>query len=262
MDDDLLFEVADGVATITLNRPDARNAFTDEMVGRWTALIEECRARDDVRVVVFAAAGRSFCAGADTSRLAGAAGQAPVQARARMAAVAHALVRAVARFDKPLIAAVNGAAVGGGMDIALMCDVRIAARSARFAETYAKMGLLPGVGGAWFLPRIVGTAAALDLFWTGRWVDADEALRLGLVTRVVEDDMFVDSVNSYAREIAMAAPLSVRAIKALVHQGMTIGLDAHLDALAAQLAIVRTSEDHKEAIAAAREKRPARFTGA
>lgn len=261
MDEDLLLDLADGVATFTLNRPDRRNSFTDEMIRRWVGLLEDCRTRDDVRVIVFAAAGTSFCAGADTARLAGHAEQTPVEAHQRMSAVAHALVRKVAQIDKPLIAAVNGAAVGGGMDLALMCDVRIAASSARFAETYAKMGLLPGVGGAWFLPRIVGTAAALDLFWTGRWVDAREALSLGIVTRVVPDEDLALAVRDYARQLAEAAPLSVRAIKKLVMQGMTMPLDQHLDALAAQLAVVRTSNDHKEAVAAAKEKRPPRFSG-
>lgn len=261
MEQELLFEVSESVATFTLNRPDKRNSFTDEMIHRWIALLEDCRQRDDVRVVVFAAAGTSFCAGADTARLAGNAEQTPVEARNRMSDVAHAFVRKVAQIDKPVIAAVNGAAVGGGMDLALMCDVRIAGASARFAETYAKMGLLPGVGGAWFLPRIVGTAAALDLFWTGRWVDAPEALALGIVTRIVPDELLAEAVRDYAVQLAQAAPLSVRAIKKLVLQGMASPLDQHLDGLAAQLAVVRTSEDHKEAVAAAKDKRPPHFKG-
>ncbi len=142
-----------------------------------------------------------------------------------------------------------------------MCDVRLAAQSARFAETYAKMGLLPGVGGAWFLPRIVGNATALDLFWSGRWVDADEALRLGLVSQVLPDEGFAEAANSYARAIAKAAPLSVRAIKQLVYQGAETSLDTHLDTLASQLAVVRTSEDHKEAVAAFKDKRSPEFKG-
>lgn len=262
VEDELLFFIDAGVATFTLNRPEQRNAFTDEMIRFWIAGLEECRRRDDVRVIVFAASGTSFSAGADTARLAGNARQSPLEARDRMAANAHALVRKVAQIDKPIIAAVNGAAVGGGMDLALMCDVRLASSSARFAETYAKMGLLPGVGGAWFLPRIIGASAALDLFWTGRWVDAEEALRLGLVTRVFADDAFAQGVRAYAAELARAAPLSVRAIKKLVHQGLDAPLDAHLDALASQLAVIRTSDDHQEAVAAAKEKRAPAFRGA
>lgn len=261
VEEDLLFNVEDGVAVFTLNRPDKHNAFTDEMIQRWVALLGECTERDDVRCVLFAAEGKSFSAGADTSRLAGNAEQTPLAARDRMRGNAHALVRAVAKFEKPVIAAVNGSAVGGGMDLALMCDVRIASGSARFAETYAKMGLLPGVGGAWFLPRIVGEAAALDLFWSGRWVQSDEALRLGLVSQVLPDEGFAQAARDYAKAIASAAPLSVRAIKQLVKQGMATSLDTHLDTLASQLAVVRTSEDHKEAVAAMKEKRQPEFKG-
>lgn len=261
VEQDLLFAVEDGVAIFTLNRPDKHNAFTDEMIRRWVALLGECATRDDVACVLFAAEGKSFSAGADTSRLAGNSEQTPIAARDRMRNNAHALVRAVARFEKPLVAAVNGSAVGGGMDLALMCDVRLAAQSARFAETYAKMGLLPGVGGAWFLPRIIGMSAALDLFWSCRWVGADEALKLGLVSQVLPDEEFAQGARNYAKSIAKAAPLSVRAIKQLVKQGMETTLDAHLDALATQLAVVRTSEDHKEAVAAFKDKRKPEFKG-
>jgi len=259
---DLLFSVTDsGVATITLNRPDKRNAFTDEMIARWVELLGECQRRNDVRVVVFAANGKSFCSGADTGRMAGRTEQTVIEARDRMSAVAHSLVRAVARLEKPVIAAVNGAAVGGGMDVALMCDIRLASSEARFAETYAKMGLLPGVGGAWFLPRIIGKSRALDLFWTGRWVDINEAEQLGLVDRIFEAEEFAEQVAAYAEQVAQAAPLSVKAIKKLVNNGLQTTLDLHLDDLAAHLAVVRTSEDHKEAVAALKDKRPPAFKG-
>lgn len=261
VDTELLFEVESGVASFTLNRPEKRNSFTDEMIQRWIQRLQECRERDDVRAVLFTAVGSSFSAGADTARLGKNSQQTPIQARDRMTDNAHALVRTVSAFEKPIIAAVNGAAVGGGMDLALMCDVRIAAESARFAETYAKMGLLPGVGGAWFLPRVVGTAAALDMFWSSRWVGAAEALQLGLVSQVLPDDGFAVAAHHYAKRIAAAAPLSVKAIKRLVYQGLDMSLDSHLSALAAQLAVVRTSDDHQEALAAFREKREAAFTG-
>jgi enoyl-CoA hydratase/carnithine racemase len=261
VEQDLLFDVTDNVAVITLNRPEQRNAFTDEMVARWVDLLNECDSRDDVRVIVFTANGSSFCAGADTGRMAGNSAQSPVQVRDRMTNVAHALVRAVAKQRKPVIAAVNGAAVGGGMDVALMCDVRLASTKARFAETYAKMGLLPGVGGAWFLPRLIGQSKAFDMFWTGRWVEIDEAQSLGIVDRVFSEEEFYASVMDYARTVADAAPLSVKAIKTLIKHGANETLHAHLDNLAAQLAVVRTSEDHKEALAAFKEKRKPVFSG-
>lgn len=261
MNQDLLFSVESGVATFTLNRPDKRNSFTDDMVVQWVQWLEECRHRDDVKVIVFTAVDKTFCSGGDTSGLAEKAKQTPLEAKERLMTYTQSLVRKVAEIDKPIIAAVNGAAVSGGMDLALMCDVRLACSSAKFAETYAKMGLLPGVGGAWFLPRIIGTAAALDLFWTARWVDSEEALRLGIVNRVFSDDTFRDSVRDYAETLAQAAPNSVRAIKRFVHQGMKTDLHTHLDSLSSLLAVVRTSNDHQEAVAAFKEKRAPQFSG-
>lgn len=261
MKDELLFDVANGVATITINRPDKRNSFHDDMVRQWVAWLEDCRTREDVKVIVFTGAGGSFSAGGDTSRFQEKSEVTPLQAKAGMQANTHSLARKVAEIDKPLIAALNGTAVGGGLDVALMCDVRLATASARFAETYARMGLLPGVGGAWFLPRIIGTAAALDMFWTARWVDAEEALSLGLVNRVFADDTFHAEVISYAEQIAAAAPMSVRMIKKLVHQGLDADLHSHLETLSSHIALIRTSNDHREAVAAAKEKRAPNFTG-
>lgn len=261
MSDELLLDIEDGIATITVNRPERRNAFTDEMVQQWIAWLDDCKTNDDVKVIVFTAVDRTFSAGGDTGGLAEKAQQTPLQAKERMVRNTQALTRKVAEIDKPIIAAVNGSAVGGGMDLALMCDVRLATASARFAETYAKMGLVPGVGGAWFLPRLIGTAAALDMFWTSRWVDAEEALRLGIVNRVFPDETFRDEVKAYAETLTSAAPLSIRAIKRLVYQGMESDLRSHLDALSSELALIRTSNDHKEAAAAFREKRKPNFTG-
>ena len=261
MEESLLLNVENGVATITLNRQDKRNSFTDEMVIQWVAWLEDCRQRTDVNVIVFTGTGSSFSAGGDTGGFKGKSELPPLMAKDRMVNVTQSLARKVAEIDKPIIAAVNGAAVGGGMDVALMCDVRLAAASARFAETYAKMGLLPGVGGTYFLPRIVGTAAALDLFWSSRWVEANEALSLGLVNHVYPDDEFRARVRDYAEQLANCAPLSVRYIKRLVHQGLRSDLTSHLDVLSSSLALVRTSNDHKEALAAFNEKRRPNFSG-
>lgn len=261
MSDELLFEVKNRVATITINRPEKRNSFTDEMVHQWIAWLDHCKVRDDVKVIVFAAVDKTFSAGGDTTGLAEKANQTPLQAKERMMTNTQALVRKVIEIDKPLIAAVNGAAVAGGMDLALMCDVRLASTSARFAETYAKMGLVPGVGGSWMLPRLIGSAAALDMFWTSRWVDAEEALRLGIVNRVFAVDEFRAGVKEYAEGIANAAPMSVRYIKRLVQQGMNTDLHTHLDTLSSHLALIRTGNDHKEAIAAFKQKRAPKFTG-
>jgi len=261
MSSELLFEVESGVATITINRPAKRNSFTDDMLTHWVAFLDECAQREDIKVIVFTGTETSFCSGGDVGSFAEKSEQSPLAAKERLMGFTQSLTRRVASVDKPIIAAVNGTAVGGGMDVALMCDVRLATASARFAETYAKMGLIPGVGGAYFLPRIIGTAAALDLFWTCRWVDAAEALSMGLVNRVFPDEEFRDKVREYAEQIAGAAPLSVRYIKRLVYQGQTSDLGSHLDTLSSNIALIRTSNDHKEAIAAFKEKRPPSFTG-
>ena len=261
MENELLFAVENGVATITINRPEKRNSFTDDMVRQWVDWLEECRQREDVKVIVFTGSETSFSAGGDLGGFKDKSEQTPLQAKDRMTANTQALARKVIEIDKPIIAAVNGTAVGGGMDVALMCDVRLATSSARFAETYGKMGLVPGVGGSWFLPRIIGAAAALDLFWTSRWVDAEEALAMGLVSRVFPDDVFRQQVQEYAEQIANAAPLSVRYIKRLVLQGLNSDLHSHLDTLSSHIALVRTSNDHKEAVAAFKKKRQPKFTG-
>ena len=167
----------------------------------------------------------------------------------------------VQEIDKPVIAAVNGLATGGGVDIALMCDLRFAARSARFAETYVRMGLIPGAGGAYYLPRIVGAAKALELFWSCDSVDAEEAKRIGLVNRVFDDERLAEETQAFARKVANGAPLAVRLVKKLIYQGLTSDLRGALDLVASNMPVVRMSEDHKEAVAAFREKREPVFTG-
>lgn len=261
MSEELLFEIENGVATITINRPEKRNSFTDEMVGDWVTFLEECRTRDDVRVVVLTGTEATFSAGGDTTKFGSKSELPPLAAREGMVSHTQALARKIAEIDIPVIAAINGTAVGGGMDVALMCDVRLATSSARFTETYARVGLLPGVGGAYFLPRLVGPATALDLFWTARWVTAEEALNLGIVNHVYEDHAFRDKVKAYAEQIAEAPPLSIRFIKRLVYQSLRTDLASHLDTLASHIALIRTSDDHKEAIAAMKEQRPPEFKG-
>ncbi|MNV54875.1 2,3-dehydroadipyl-CoA hydratase [compost metagenome] len=169
--------------------------------------------------------------------------------------------RKLAEIDKPVIAALNGFATGGGLDIALACDIRFAAESARFAETYAKMGLIPGAGGAYLLPRIVGTAKALELFWSCDWVEAREAERIGLVNQVFPDAELMDRTYAFARKVADAAPLAVQAIKRVVRLGLDKDLGTALDIVASTMPIVRASEDHQEALAAFKEKRTPRFKG-
>jgi 2-(1,2-epoxy-1,2-dihydrophenyl)acetyl-CoA isomerase len=261
MADLLKFEIDRGVATITLNRPDKLNAFTADMLEAWLVALEQCRTDPQVRVIVLTGSGRAFTTGGDIDTFADSAAQTPAVIKQRVTEGAQRLPRKLAEIDKPVIAALNGFATGGGLDIALACDIRYAAESARFAETYARMGLIPGLGGAWFLPRIVGVAKALDMLWTCDWVDAREAERIGLVTKVFPDAELMQATAAYARRIADNAPLSVQLIKRVLRFGLDKDLATALDFVASNLPAVRTSEDHREALSAFKEKRHPQFKG-
>ncbi|HSW16842.1 MAG TPA: enoyl-CoA hydratase-related protein [Ramlibacter sp.] len=261
MTDFLKFEIDEGVATITLNRPEKLNAFTAEMLEDWLRALEDCRTNPEVRVIVMTGAGRAFTTGGDVEGFAASAQQTPAGIKSHLVNGGQRLPRKLAEIDKPIIAALNGFATGGGLDIALACDIRFAAESARFAETYAKMGLIPGMGGAWLLPRVVGVPKALEMFWSCDWVDAREAERIGLVNKVYPDAELMEATQAFARKVANGAPLSVQTIKKLVRMGGDQDLPTALDAVATHMTIVRTSEDHKEALAAFKEKRTPKFTG-
>ncbi len=261
MTDTLRFEVNDKIATITLNRPEKLNAFTAEMLTAWVAALEECRASDAVHVIVLTGAGRGFCTGGDVGGMGDAAEPTPLETKTRLWDQIERVPKTLQALDKPVIAAVNGVATGAGMDMALMCDLRFAAESARFAETYVRVGLVPGAGGAYFLPRLVGPAKALELFWSGEFVDAREAERLGLVNRVFPDGDLMAKTYEFAERIASGPPLSIRLIKRLLYQSLRADLVTSLDLVSSHMTIVRASVDHKEAVRAFKEKRPAKFQG-
>lgn len=257
----LKFEIDQNVATITLNRPDKLNAFTDEMLEEWLSALEQCRTDPEVRVIVLTGTGRAFTTGGDIGSFSASASQTVGDIKNRVAEGAQRLPRKLAEIDKPVIAALNGFATGGGLDIALACDIRFAAESARFAETYARMGLIPGVGGAYLLPRIVGVSKALEMFWSCDWVQADEAERIGLVNKVFPDDELMDETYAFARRVARGAPLAVQLIKRVMRFGLDKDLATAQEIVAANLPVVRTSEDHQEAIKAFKEKRDPVFKG-
>jgi 2-(1,2-epoxy-1,2-dihydrophenyl)acetyl-CoA isomerase len=227
----------------------------------WEHALRECQADDTIHVVVVTGAGRAFCSGADTSDLAQRKEQTPLQRKAEATDYVHRIPRALLEMDKPVLAAVNGAAMGPGMDFALMCDLRYAAESARFGATYIRVGLLPGAGGCWLLPRHVGVAKALELLWTGDVVDAREAERIGIVNKVVRDDQLMTSVYEAAKRIADSAPLAVRFLKRALYQGLNMDLRSHLDQVSSHLAVVAASADHQEALLALKEKRKPSFMG-
>ncbi|MBB3181122.1 enoyl-CoA hydratase/isomerase family protein [Variovorax sp. Sphag1AA] len=248
-----------GVATITLNRPEKLNAFTDDMLDRWVDALEACRIDPAVRVIVITGTGRAFTTGGDVESFGASAALSPARIKERLIQGIQRLPRKMAEIDKPIIAALNGFATGGGLDIALACDIRFAAHSARLAETYARMGLIPGGGGAFLLPRIVGMAKALEMLWSCDWVDAAEAERIGLVNRVFADDELMERTYAFARQVADAAPISVQLIKRVARLSQGQDLDTALDIAASNLPIARTSEDHLEAVRAFKEKRKPQF---
>ncbi len=256
----LKFTINNRVGLITLNRPEKLNAFTPEMKNAWLAALEECRTSDEVNVIVITGTGRAFCTGGDVSRFAEHSHESLNDVKERVVD-AQLLAVKIEQIDKPVIAAMNGLATGGGLDVALMCDIRFAAASARFAETYGRMGMIPGAGGAYYLPRVVGLSKALHMFWTSEFVDAQESLRIGLVDKVFPDDELMAETIKYAERIAAGAPLAMRLTKRIVYQGLDTDLKTALNLVASTMPIVRTSEDHREAVAAFQQKRQPKFKG-
>lgn len=261
MADHLLIDISERIATLTLNRPEKLNAFTSDMLARLLEALDECEQRDDVAVVIVTGSGRGFCSGGDVGGMGEAADNRPHVTKDRIWNEIQAFPKRLANFEKPIIAAVNGAAVGGGMDLALACDFRIAAESARFAETYGKIGLAPGGGGAYFLPRLVGKAMALELLLTADFIDASEALRIGMVNHVFPDGTLQDETRAIAQRIAKLPPMSVRLIKRAVNQSMNADMATAFDLISSHIAVLRSGHDHPEAIAAFKEKRDGNYEG-
>jgi enoyl-CoA hydratase/carnithine racemase len=258
--DELLYEVKDRIATLTLNRPGKMNAFTAPMIDRWAWALGEAQRDPEVNVVVVTGAGRAFCAGGDVARM-GEGKSTPLDHKNMLWEHIHRVPRALEAMDKPVIAMVNGAAVGAGMGMALMCDLRIAADAARFSTGYVRVGLVPGDGDTYFLPRLVGSARALELLWTADFVEAAEAERLGIVNRVVPGDRLSEETFALARRIADGPQIPIRMIKRLVYQSLRLDLRTHLDLVSSHMAVVRETADHKEGVRAFQEKRAPRFEG-
>ena len=259
--DTLLYEVTDNVAVIRLNRPERLNAIGGSMKADLRhAFLERASHDEAVRCVIVTGAGdRAFCAGADIKERAGAAlPQADYHLRQQ---ATHALFRAIEQFEKPVIAAINGVAMGGGLEIALCCDVRIAARGARLALPEARIGALPAAGGTQRLPRLVGPGIAKELMLTGDAIDTERALAIGLVNQVVDAEALMPTAMAMAARMAANAPLALRHIKHAVDTGMQVGIDAGLQYERYAAALVVSSEDRLEGMRAFVEKRKPVFRG-
>jgi enoyl-CoA hydratase/carnithine racemase len=251
---------AAGVALITLDNPDQRNAMSAEMTSSWVAAVDELAADRSLRALVVTGAGSAFCSGGDTSWIAGEPDASVDHLRTRMLTFYRSWL-SVRRLEVPTIAAVNGAAIGAGLCIALACDLRYAARGARLGAPFVKLGMHPGMAATHLLPEAVGEAHARDLLLTGRLVDADEALRLGLVSQVHEPDTFLDDVLDTAAQIAANAPIATRLTKLALADGGHRDLESGLQWEAMAQPITLATADLQEGIRAAREKRRPVFTG-
>ena len=257
--DFVLFEQRDAIVTLTLNAPEARNALTSQ--AQWDAVVAACervQADPAVKVVIVTGAGSAFCAGGNVKDFRdkrGLAAGSGMEIRDNYRRGIQRIPLAFHRLDVPTIAAVNGPAIGAGCDLACMADIRIASEKASFAESFVKLGLIPGDGGAWLLQRVVGYARAAEMSFTGERVDAQAALAMGLVSRVVPHAALLAEANALAERIAANPGQALRMTKRLMREAQTSRLDAILELSAAYQALTHGSAEHEGAVAAFLERR-------
>jgi enoyl-CoA hydratase/carnithine racemase len=258
MSDPLLYVQSDHVVTLTFNRPEERNPMSgDDMIDALVGATERINRDTSVRVVILTGAGSAFCAGGnikDMKDKKGVFAGSPAEISEGYRKGIQRIPLAIYNLDVPIIAAVNGPAVGAGCDIATMCDIRIASEGAFFAESFVKVGLIPGDGGAWFLPRVVGLSRAAEMAFTGDRVDAQTALAWGLVSRVVPADQLISAANDLAARIAVNPPSVVRMAKRLLREGQRMDLRSLLEMSAPLQAAAHFTDEHHEAVTAMVEK--------
>ncbi len=258
MTDRLGVEIDGAVATLTLDRPAALNALTVPLKIALLAELERIATDRTIRSVILTGAGRAFCAGQDLAER-DAPDAAPLETELRDRY--NPIVLALRSLPQPVVAAINGVAAGAGASLAFACDLRIAAADARFVLAFGRIGLVPDSGATWFLPRLVGTARAAELALLGDPVDAETALRIGLVHRVVPTADLATEARALADRLAASAPRAVAMTKAALDRSWALTLDEALDEEARLQGIAGATADHREGLAAFREKRPPRFTG-
>ncbi|MFZ5783402.1 MAG: enoyl-CoA hydratase-related protein [Pseudomonadota bacterium] len=252
-----------GVLTLVLNRPARLNAMSNGLIEAMNRELARARDDNDIRAVLLTGSGRGFCAGAD---LAGggtidAAAAAPPDLGANMDRIFNPMIRAMRALPKPIVAAVNGVAAGGGANLALACDIVLAARSARFDQAFVRISLVPDLGGTWFLPRTVGDARARALAMLGTSVPAEEAERMGMIWQAVDDAALPGEAAKLARRLAAGPTLSYAAIKKAINAAATNTLDQQLDLERDSQRALGRSADFREGVSAFLAKRPAQFTG-
>lgn len=260
MSDFLLYEQRGGIVLLTMNRPEERNALsTIEICEEFESRFRSIERDPSVNVVILTGAGTAFCAGGNIKKMRDRTGFAPretaIDTRDSYRRSIHLIPKAMYNLEVPTIAAVNGPAIGAGLDLACMCDMRIAGRSAKFAESFIKLGIVPGDGGAWLLPRTVGYSMACEMALTGMQIDAEEAKSIGLVSRVVEDDELLDKAFELAARIDAMPGRTTRLTKRLLRDSGQLSLEHHLEMAGAFQTIAHETEDHREALDAVFEKR-------
>jgi len=244
---EIIYHKSAPLLTISLDRPDIKNAFTLTMMDSLYQAFLSAKHDHDIKVIILTGSGGAFCSGGNIKDMA--------DGKLVSWDMKHYLWDHIQRIplllediDKPVIAAIDGPAYGGGFDLALACDLRMVSERSTFCSTFVRIGLAPGDGGAYFLPRLVGLSRALDILLTGRIIKMDEALKLGLVHRVIAQENFTQEVESYAMEIAKWPAGAIQAIKRAVYHGLKSDLRGHLDYISSQLALLSETEEHQEAI--------------
>jgi 2-(1,2-epoxy-1,2-dihydrophenyl)acetyl-CoA isomerase len=258
----LLVDIKDRVATLTLNRPERLNALGDTL--RWDLhdAILKCGADEGVGAIVITGAGRGFCSGGDVKSMSerDEAGQSSTVTE-QLEPIRDRCVLAMRDCPKPVIAAINGAAAGAGMNLALACDIRIASTAAKFSQAFVKRGIPPDWGGSWLLPRVVGTAKACELIFTGDTIDAAEALRLGIVNSVAAPEKLMEEAHALARRIAAGPPVALRLSKRAIYRNLETDLRGGLEFETFAQGVCKATEDAKEGVKAFVEKRAPVFRG-
>lgn len=265
---DLLFHVKNHVAYITLNRPERLNAFSEEMIDLWIEALETVRDSEDIRVVLLSGNGNAFCTGGDIKEMMSGNGFYKSDKDITSTALArkNSLWKKIQRvpitlqdIDKPVIAKMHGAAYGAGLDMALMCDIRIAETGTKISESYVNIGIVPGDGGAYFLPRIIGKDKALDMLWTGKVIDASEAKEIGLVTFVKDAQSIDEFTDSYVQKLVDGPQEAIRLIKRAVNQNEHMDLRSSLDLISSHMGIVTELPNYQEGVQALIDKRKPDF---
>lgn len=258
----LKYEQDGHVVTLTMNDPERRNPLTgNSAVPEFLEAIERIERDSSVRAVIITGAGSAFCSGGNVRDMDRYAQMSGMQLRQEYRTGIQRLPLALFNLEVPVIAAVNGAAIGAGLDLACMCDIRIASEQAKFAESFVKLGIIPGDGGAWLLPRIIGLSRATELTLTGQMIDACQAAEWNLVSRVVPADQLLDSARDIAAAIAANPPHAVRLAKRLLREALHTRLDTLLEMSATFQVLSHQTADHREAVAAFIDKRTPTFTG-